>query len=194
MTACEEHLLTAGDETGLPAGLVFEWLVITSPIQGTRGIDPLRDIPGRDKVSAALGRGEPLNTRNYLKSPAVFGFHGIYRVLGVKTQLFDVNGHRQQEGWKVMQTWQQEQKLDGYLPALGLGGIFRPAIETIVAKGLKSQALGQFSEALARQITAYLSSAQGELTALAQRPSVVGGRSRYTCLMWKDVRTRNCSG
>lgn len=48
-----------------------------SPIEvvGTRGV------PGSLKARQAVDEGVPLSARRYLRTPTLFGFHGVYRLL-----------------------------------------------------------------------------------------------------------------
>jgi hypothetical protein len=115
-----------------PAWLVYEWLVVMALVKQLQGTSQLQGIPGRDKVRDCLGRGEAVCTSNYLKTPSVFGFHGIYRVLGVKTGLFDQDGHPLEAGRRVLQAWQQDRNLFGFFNADGEAGHFRRVIQRTV--------------------------------------------------------------
>lgn len=136
MVACGEELLAAGENKRLPAWLVYEWLVVESLVRQLRG--SLQGLPGRDKVLATLDAGDVVCMRTYLKTPTVFGFHGIYRVLGVKAGLFDVEGHSLDQGNRVLAAWQSDQGLVGFSSGHGPGHEFRRAIERAVRSGLEA--------------------------------------------------------
>lgn len=91
MAACGDHLKAAGDAKGLPAWLVYEWLIVESLVRQLRGTPELHGIPGRDKVLATLVAGDTVCIRTYLKTPSVFGFH--------ETGLFDAEGNPVDRGY-----------------------------------------------------------------------------------------------
>jgi hypothetical protein len=57
---------------------VFEWYLVEGMVRS--GSD-YRGLPGSQKAERAFRNRVPLSSKLYLKSPAVFGFHGVYRVL-----------------------------------------------------------------------------------------------------------------
>lgn len=136
MAACSDVLVAVGDKTRLPAWLVYEWIVVESLVRQLRGTTSLQGIPGRDKVLSTLDAGDVVCMRTYLKTPTVFGFHGIYRVLGVKAGLFDTEGNPLDHGYRILSAWQADQKLAGFLDGRGPGKEFRRAIERAVRSGL----------------------------------------------------------
>ena len=138
MAACGEELLAAGERKRLPAWLVYEWLVVESLVRQLRGTPSLQGVPGRDKLLSTLDAGDVVCMRTYLKTPTVFGFHGIYRVLGVKTGLFDAEGHSLDHGRRVLNAWQADQGLGGFTGGQGPGHDFRRAIERAVRSGLEA--------------------------------------------------------
>ena len=155
-TACQGPLKELGISKGLPAWLVFEWLVVQSLVRRLTGTPELQGIPGRDKVQYTLTHGEPICASNYLKTPSVFGFHGIYRVLGVKAGLFDAEGHLLDPGRRVLQAWEHEQHLAGFTDGHGSGREFRTAIERAVRSGLESGQLASPRGDLSRLIADHL--------------------------------------
>lgn len=155
-TACQGQLKELGASKGLPAWLVFEWLVVQSLVQRLTGTPELQGIPGRDKVQDTLTCGESVCASNYLKTPSVFGFHGIYRVLGVKAGLFDTEGHLLDAGRRVLQAWEREQRLAGFTGGHGPGREFRTAIERAVRSGLEAGHLASPRGDLSRQIADHL--------------------------------------
>lgn len=154
--ACQGELTELGASKGLPAWLVFEWLVVQSLVQQLAGTPEVQGIPGRDKVQNTLIRGEPVCASSYLKTPSVFGFHGIYRVLGVKAGLFDTEGHLLDAGRQVLQAWEREQQQVGFTHSLGPGREFRSAIVRAVRSGLESGKLATPRSELSRLIADHL--------------------------------------
>lgn len=127
---------------GLPSWLVYEWVVVDALVSwaaesGDKSL--AQGIPGRDKVMATLSAGDALALRNYLKTPNVFGFHGVYRVLGLKTDMFDVAGRISQTGFQILQAWERDQGLEGFVAGEGPGSAFRRALVAAVKKGLAEE-------------------------------------------------------
>lgn len=157
MAACGDDLLVAGERKRLPAWLVYEWLVVESLVRQLRGTPSLQGIPGRDKVLSTLDAGDVVCMRTYLKTPTVFGFHGIYRVLGVKTGLFDAEGRSLDHGNRVLNAWQADQGLSGFTSGQGPGDGFRRAIERAVRSGLEAGHTKDPGAQLRGLITSHLS-------------------------------------
>lgn len=66
---------------------VYEWYVVESMVRtwlNSEHSDRLLGLPGREKVSDAIRRRIPISADNYLKTPSVFGFFGVYRLLARK--------------------------------------------------------------------------------------------------------------
>lgn len=156
MAACSNELVAAGDRKQLPAWLVYEWLVVESFVRQLRGKPSLQGVPGRDKVLSTLDAGDVVCMRTYLKTPTVFGFHGIYRVLGVKAGLFDTNGHPLEHGYRVLSAWQADQGLTGFLEGPGPGNELRRAIERAVRSGLEAGHMRDPGAPLRGLITSHL--------------------------------------
>ena len=74
-----------------PAFLVWEWLVVEA-IMRVFIDDPEQNIwglPGSVVVRRALTQYNFVDHRNYLKTPTVFGFHGVYKRLAVHLGIVD---------------------------------------------------------------------------------------------------------
>jgi hypothetical protein len=140
-TICQGALQNLASQKRVPAWLVYEWLVVLSLVKQLNGSPDFHGIPGRDKVSETLRRGEAVCASNYLKTPSVFGFHGIYRVFGVKAGLFDSDGNPLEAGRRVLQAWESDQQLNGFLNGSGPGADLRRKIERAVRRGLESELL-----------------------------------------------------
>lgn len=140
----------------VPVWLVYEWLVVTALVRQLQGTPELQGIPGRDKVKECLDRGEAVCASNYLKTPSVFGFHGIYRVFGVKAGLFDAAGHPLAAGQRVLEAWQKDNGLSGFFTADGDAGRMRQQIRQAVLTGVRTGRLEPLSGALCAWIAAHL--------------------------------------
>jgi len=137
MAACNDAIREAGESKRIPAWLAFEWLVVEALVRRGEGA-ALTGIPGRDKVLATLKANEKVCMRNYLKTPSVFGFHGIYRVLGTKAGLFDADGHALEQGYKVLTAWQDDQGMAGFLQGAGPGRDLRVSLERAIANTIEA--------------------------------------------------------
>lgn len=140
----------------LPAWLVYEWLVVMALVKQFQGTPQLQGIPGREKVRDCLERGEAVCASNYLKTPSVFGFHGIYRVFGVKSGLFDQDGHPLEPGRRVLQAWQQDRGLSAFFEADGEAGHFCRVIQRTVQASRESGQMAEPSGKLSAWIAEHL--------------------------------------
>jgi hypothetical protein len=137
MAACGDAVVAAGEAKRLPAWLVYEWLVVEALMRRAEG-GVLSGIPGRDKVLSTIAANDVVCMRTYLKTPTVFGFHGVYRVLGLKAGIFDGEGHPLEHGYRVLSAWQEDQGLAGFLEGQGPGRELRLAIERVVASSIQA--------------------------------------------------------
>lgn len=101
----------ASDEV-TPPYLVFEWFVVEA---FARMKLSTRRVSGMDKARAAVARGGSLDARSYLKTPKVFGFHGIYRRLAVALGIVDRDGVVTTLGQTLVRAWERELGLTGFL-------------------------------------------------------------------------------
>ena len=71
--------------------ICFEWLVLEGFARKNEKDSPLEaaGVPGSAKVRGVLAQGKRLAARNYLKSPSVFGFTGVYMPLSRHLQVLD---------------------------------------------------------------------------------------------------------
>lgn len=157
MAACDDELVTFGERKGLPAWLVYEWLIVTSLVREWAGKPELQGIPGRDKVHATLLENDVVCQRTYLKTPSVFGFHGVYRVLGLKAGLFNADGCPLEPGFRVLQAWQRDQGQSGFISGEGPGREFRHLIAAEVRRGIETGYLREAGPKLRGLIAAHLS-------------------------------------
>jgi hypothetical protein len=126
---------------------VFEWHVVSAFVKKFERGDPdkqLLGMPGREKTTTAFRDGLPLNAVRYLKTPSVFGFHGVYRTLAKNLNL--IEGHQPGEfGIKLVDVWESEQNLRGFrVDAKGTpGGEFRSKLFDAVEKGMRAAAVSK---------------------------------------------------
>ena len=95
--------------------LVFEWYVVQGLVmmEKTAKID-LRGVPGTRKAREALDAGVPLSPKRYIKAPATFGFHGVYRGLA-ETLDIERDGQLGEQGDALLRLWSKAQGLAGFV-------------------------------------------------------------------------------
>jgi hypothetical protein len=99
----------AVDET-TPPWLALEWYYVEAMAGVSDGEDgTLRRVPGIDKARRARRDGVPMNARRYLKTPKVFGFHGVYKRLARHLDLVDNDLRIGDRGYALVRTWAKEQ-------------------------------------------------------------------------------------
>jgi hypothetical protein len=104
---------------------VFEWYMVEGLVRTMESDDRL-GLPGSLKARSAKAAGVPLSAKRYLKSPAVFGFHGVYRQLA-RSLGIEEGGRLGETGLQLLSRWGKEQGLgevcgtvDGPAPAIRL--------------------------------------------------------------------------
>ncbi len=103
---------------------------------GTRGV------PGSLKARQALDEGVPLSARRYLKTPTIFGFHGVYRLLSrtLGIELQD-SGRLGNAGWELLDVWAKERGLGGFRGETdGVGRAMRRRLVEAVKDGTELSA------------------------------------------------------
>jgi hypothetical protein len=116
---------------------VFEWYMVEGLVRTESEKSQLRGLPGHDKASSALKDNEPLSATRYLKTPTVFGFHGIYRALARDVEL-ERAGRLSETGYKLATTWEAEQGLTGFLgSSTGNGSDLKRSLKEAIQEGIK---------------------------------------------------------
>lgn len=92
---------------------VFEWHFVEGMVLATKDRKLLSGLPGQDKASSAIKDGVPLSAKRYLKTPTVFGFHGVYRALARDVEVEHVD-RLGETGHAVLTAWEKDQELDGF--------------------------------------------------------------------------------
>lgn len=117
--------------------LVFEWHLIEGLVRSLPA-DELVGLPGRDKAGAAVRAGEHLSATRYLKAPAAFGFHGVYRALArdVGVEVADQLG---ETGIELLTAWAEDQGLEGFVGSSnGEGRRLREVLVDAIRAGLQA--------------------------------------------------------
>jgi hypothetical protein len=117
---------------------VFEWYVVEALVRRIGEDGRLRNLPGRDKVFSAVVRDHvPVSARRYLKTPSVFGFHGIYKILA-RTLRTVHQGELDEYGYELLEVWETERGLQGFWTSRpGSGRSWRDKLRDAVSEGLK---------------------------------------------------------
>lgn len=124
--------------------LVFEWYVVEGLVR-TRGQKEadIQGLPGRLKAARAIADGVALSAKRYLKTPSIFGFHGIYRLLA-RTLEIEQGEQVGERGYELLNIWAKEQGLDGFLgTAGGWGRKIRGQILDALRDALKQKAVAR---------------------------------------------------
>lgn len=119
-----------------PAYLVFEWLLVEAFARASRG--DMRRTPGIEKARTARQRQIPMCAAAYLKTPSVFGLHGVYRRLAVATDIVDQDVRLGETGYRLLKAWEREQGIESFTEGRasdGLRGALRSAIELGLSNG-----------------------------------------------------------
>jgi hypothetical protein len=122
---------------------VFEWYVVEGLVRRTTEKSELRGLPGQEKATKAIQDKVPMNASRYLKTPSVFGFHGIYRALAR-----DVGIERAERlgefGYELAKMWETEQDLEGFLGSgSGPGRVWRDKLSAAIEDGLAANVVAR---------------------------------------------------
>ena len=128
----------AADDVSSPHQ-VFEWHVVEGLVRCIEDNKRLAGLPGRDKVGEAIDDVVPVSARRYLKTPTVFGFHGIYRLLA-RTLDIESEGRLGEAGYRLLDVWRTEQDLPGFCDSRSGKGadvlrLWRDAVRDGLAEG-----------------------------------------------------------
>lgn len=117
--------------------LVYEWHAVEGIVR-KRGDDPnLSGLPGVLKTRDCLRDRLHLSAPRYLKTPTVFGFHGVYRVLADNLNIIR-DGFLDEAGYELLTAWEKEQNLTGFSNGdHGPGASRRSQIQSAVYDGMK---------------------------------------------------------
>jgi hypothetical protein len=124
-----------------PAYQVYEWHIVEGFVSKylLNAPDQIQGLPGIQKGAEAFQNNLPLRHNRYLKTPNVFGFHGVYRTLSTELKVVSEDYIIQETGHEMIEAWQKEQKLNGVYTGDGPGcrmvKLFREAIADGLSKG-----------------------------------------------------------
>jgi hypothetical protein len=128
--------------------IVFEWYLVEGLVRSTDASER-RGLPGSQKAARARDDGVPLSAKLYLKTPTIFGFHGVYRQLA-RTLGINDSGRLGEAGFELLRLWAVEQGLSGFAgTAGGPGQAIRTQLKEAVRAGLESGLLRAVAAGLA---------------------------------------------
>jgi len=93
--------------------LVWEWLVVEAMIRQMRDDPDLWGVPGTLVAKHALDAHGYLDARSYLKTPRIFGFHGVFKRLAVRVGLVDVHLRPGPNTDGLVDAWARGMRLGG---------------------------------------------------------------------------------
>jgi hypothetical protein len=101
------HDIPPEDRVSTPS-LCFEWLVLASFAKTNAKLKALdaSGVPGSSKTWSVYKRGERLSARNYLKSPGVFGFTGVYLPLARDLRVLDDARRSGPQSFELIRAWE----------------------------------------------------------------------------------------
>jgi hypothetical protein len=119
----------------------YEWTVVTGII--ARHGDNIQDLPANNKARTAKKNETALSPASYLKTPSVFGFHGVYKFLMKELQL-ENREYLGENGFGLLNAWAKDRDLPGFIAnQAGSGKSERKKLIDIV---ISSMAKGCLSE------------------------------------------------
>lgn len=123
---------------------VFEWYLVEGMVR-TSDLEQRKGLPGSLKAAQAIEDRVPLSAKRYLKTPTVFGLHGVYRNLARNLGI-DEGGRLGETGFELLSTWAQEQGLQGFCGSGGgPGREARDQLVSAVRDGLEKGATARSS-------------------------------------------------
>ena len=140
--SAESHLEVAADHVS-EAWQVFEWYVVEGLVRASSADADLTALPGVDKARLAIRDGVPLSALRYLKTPTVFGFHGVYRQLARSLDI-ELAERLGDTGLELLDAWSREQELTGFHGTSdGPGRQWRQKLASALAHGMEQGAVAR---------------------------------------------------
>lgn len=116
---------------------VCEWYIVEGIVRCAQSEADLVGLPGRNKAQDAIAEGNPISASRYLKTPSVFGFHGVYRLLARTLDVIDSYGNLGANGYELLVVWEREQEMRGFISGSGAGRSFYDRMREAVDRGLQ---------------------------------------------------------
>jgi hypothetical protein len=109
--------------------LVWEWLLVEAMVRSLDGDGNLWGVPGTQVTRRALREHGYLDARSYLKTPRIFGFHGVYKRLSSHIGLIDLHLSPLPESERLTDAWARDAGLGGLRDARELFAKWRKSVE-----------------------------------------------------------------
>lgn len=137
---CEEFADQVATDGVSSPPICFEWLTIEAFVRRLGPEEWTGNIPGSRKAKSVVAAGGRLAATNYLKTPTVFGFHGIYQPLARSFAVVDRDLLPDERCGELVAAWQADQRLTGFFDAVpGSPGLaFRRQLERAVHDTLEA--------------------------------------------------------
>lgn len=122
-----------------PPWQVFEWYLVEGMVRTAENAQRI-GLPGSLKAARAIGDGVPLSAKRYLKTPTIFGFHGVYRQLA-RTLGIEEGDRLGEAGFELLSIWSREQELESFAGSgNGTGKAIRDQLRDAIKAGLEKGA------------------------------------------------------
>ncbi|HOS77685.1 MAG TPA: hypothetical protein PLL15_06545 [Syntrophales bacterium] len=108
--------------------LVWEWLVVEALIRQMGDDADISAVPGTLVTKRAIVQPGYLDARGYLKTPRVFGFHGVYKRLAVHLGIADVHLGPGPHTEGLADAWARDMGFDGVDGARSLLAAWKEAV------------------------------------------------------------------
>ncbi len=130
-----------------PPWLVFEWLAVEGFVRSAGQSSDYVGLPGSYKMEACRESDTHLSAMRYLKTPKVFGFNGVYRLLARTLDIFDDRDRLGETGYELLRVWEKEQGLEGFVstgggPGADLRSMLVQAVSDSLDHGVVSRTAG----------------------------------------------------
>ena len=88
--------------------LAWEWLVVEAFVRASESQPMAQGVAGVQVVRRAIEKFGHVDATTYLKTPRVFGFHGIYKRLAVHLGITDVHLELREQGAALVDAWMDD--------------------------------------------------------------------------------------
>jgi len=94
--------------------LVWEWLVVEALVRSASEDSSIWGVPGTLVTRRALDQHSYVDARSYLKTPRIFGFHGVYKRLATRLGLVDVHLRPGPHAEALVDAWARGLDIGGF--------------------------------------------------------------------------------
>jgi hypothetical protein len=114
--------------------LVWEWLVVEAMIREMSNDHEIWGVPGTLMARRAIDQQGYLDARSYLKTPRIFGFHGVYKRLAIHLGLVDIHLGPGPNAESIVDAWARDLNLGGIRGARTLLSRWSDAVRRSLAE------------------------------------------------------------